>query len=376
MGVDRGRDGIRLLGLITDGYGAYGGISQFNRDLIDALAANAKLSDIAFVARAGSGLAPQEGLRNVQYQVAKGGKAGFAMAALLMALRLRPQIVLIGHINFCWFGLLIARLVNARAVLIVYGGEAWRARRSAWVNRSVPKVDCVASISQLTLDRLLAWAPVPRERTILLPCSVDLRRFTPGPKPQRLLQAHGLAGRTVIMTMGRLAAQERQKGFDEIIEQLPRLTKLRPDLSYLICGKGSDEARLRQKARDLGVDMHVVFAGFVSEADKPDYYRMADAYVMPSRAEGFGIVILEALACGLPVLGSCLDGTGEVLARAQTGRVVDPRNGDDVFQGVLDVLERRPACVAPPRLESFSSTQWHLQVDALLQRVAGGASAP
>ena len=89
---------------------------------------------------------------------------------------------------------------------------------------------------------------------------------------------------------------------------------------------GSDHGRLEAKAAALHVLDRVVFSGFVPEEQKADYYRLADAYVMPSRGEGFGIAFLEALACGLPVLGSKLDGGREALLDGALGLLVDPAN--------------------------------------------------
>jgi glycosyltransferase involved in cell wall biosynthesis len=365
-------DGVRVLALITDAWGVHGGISQFNRDFLQALAGSDRVSRLTVVARSAGRSGMDAVPDNVSFLAPqRSGKIGFALVALFMALFKRPQVVLIGHINFCYLGVWLARLAGAKSVLVVYGAEAWRARSSMRVNRSIAKVGQIVGVSRLTLERLSSWAPVDVGRAFVLPCCVDLQRFTPGPKPQRLLDVYRLAGRTVIMTMGRLATQERMKGFDEVIAQLPRLLQVHPDLCYLICGTGSDEQRLRQKAQDLGVSGHVVFAGFVPEAEKPDYYRLADAYVMPSRGEGFGIVVLEALACGLPVLGSAIDGTAEVLEEGRLGIIVDPGNPDAVRQGILDVLERALNRRAPD-LAAFSEPAFVTRVEQLMDQVLNG----
>src|SRR5258708_18021771 len=109
------------------------------------------------------------------------------------------------------------------------------------------------------------------------------------------------------MTMGRLVAGERYKGFDEVIEILPLLIKTTPNLSYMIIGEGNDRRRLQEKVKTLGVEDYVVFTGFISEEEKCTHYNLADAFVMPSRGEGFGIAFLEALACGVPVGASIID---------------------------------------------------------------------
>jgi phosphatidyl-myo-inositol dimannoside synthase len=96
------------------------------------------------------------------------------------------------------------------------------------------------------------------------------------------------------MTLGRLSKHEKYKGVDGILELMPALLKDIPNIAYLIVGDGTDRKRLEEKARSLGVHGHVVFAGYIPESEKAEHYRLADAYVMPGRGEGFGIVYLEA----------------------------------------------------------------------------------
>ena len=358
-----------MLALITHAFGSHGGIARFNQDLLAAIAGDRVVSRIGVVARSGNSPAESELPENVEYRVARRGRAGFAVAALVAALRMRPDVVLIGHVNFCFVGVLIARLTASRALLMVHGGEAWRPRRSRWVNHSIRHVDCISSVSELTLRRLCEWAPIAANRTFVLPCCVDLSRFTPGPRDAALVHALGLSGKRIVMTMGRLAIEEQAKGFDEVIEQLPRLLRIVPDLVYLICGTGSDEARLRAKAAAIGVAGQVVFAGFVPEDEKVKYYRLADAYVMPSRGEGFGIVILEALACGIPVMGSNVDGTFEALQGGALGACVDPRDPQAVFQGILDALRKSRSDVQPSALGTFSVDSFRFRAGQMLERL-------
>jgi glycosyltransferase involved in cell wall biosynthesis len=166
----------------------------------------------------------------------------------------------------------------------------------------------------------------------------------------------------VLLTVGRLASEERYKGFDEVLEALPELARERSDIAYLICGDGPDRPRLEAKAAALGIMDRVRFAGFVSEGQKGDFYRLADAYVMPSRGEGFGIVFLEALACGLPVLGSTADGSREALLDGAVGELVDPDDRDAIRNGILRTLVRGKH--VPPELEQFSQDSFRARVAA------------
>ncbi len=113
-------------------------------------------------------------------------------------------------------------------------------------------------------------------------------------KNEALVRRYGLAGKTVLMTMGRMDTEERMKGFDAVIDTLPRIITQVPNVVYLAVGDDTDRPRLAAKAAAEGLADRVVFAGRIDDADKGDVYRLADAYVMPSEGEGFGIVVLES----------------------------------------------------------------------------------
>src|SRR5690606_32260562 len=123
----------------------------------------------------------------------------------------------------------------------------------------------------------------------------------------------------------------------------------------------------------------VVFSGWIPEAEKVAHHRLADVFVLPGRKEGFGIVFLEAAACGVPVVASVLDGSGEAMLDGALGELVDPRDLDSVSAGILRALAR-PKRV-PPELASLASDSFvervHQLVDTLMGATAcAGASFP
>jgi len=158
------------------------------------------------------------------------------------------------------------------------------------------------------------------------------------PRRADLISRYKLSGRKVIMTLARLASAERYKGIDEVMEVMPALLVDEPGLTYLIAGDGDDRARLQAKAAALGIADHVVFAGFVQEAEKADHLRLADVFALPGRGEGFGIVYLEAMACGVPVVGSMLDGSRDALRNGELGQLVNPDEPASLRAGLLQAL--------------------------------------
>lgn len=362
---------MRILFLLTDAYGSFGGMAQFNREILRVLCGHPEVSEVVAVPR----LCSPEGEAlpaNLRY-VTEGLNSKLKyIATLLKVGRSDPafDLIVVGHLNLLPLMYVVRRRARAPVMLIVHGYEAW-SRRNQSFRLMVRQVESVVSVSELTRDRFCKWSGFRADRVFVLPNGVDLNRFRPGPKNPQLLQRHGLQGRAVVMTLGRLSASERLKGFDEVLEIIPELARRIPDISYLIAGDGTDRARLEQKARSLGIADRVVFTGYVSEAEKPDYYRLADAYVMPSRGEGFGIVFLEALASGIPIVASVIDGSREVVREKNWGVVVDPDNPEEIKSGILEALSRRSG-VRPSGLEYFSRTKFEERVHQIVGAMSDG----
>jgi glycosyltransferase involved in cell wall biosynthesis len=367
---------FRALVLVSDAYGGHGGIAKFNRDLIASIATMPECAEVVCLPRVIS--RPVEGLpERVRFVAAAAGSKGRYIAEFLRALRAGPyDVVVIGHINLASIGAWAVNHLRIPSMLIVHGIDAWMPHDNGPVRASLSAMSSVVGVSQLTLDRLNSWAHLDVARQRVLPNCVDLDAFTPGPKPRDLVAALDLEGKTVLMTFGRLASEERYKGFDEILDALPALNREVRNLKYLICGDGPDRARLEAKVRKLGIGDQVIFTGFVDEARKADYYRLADAYVMPSRGEGFGIVLLEAMACGIPVMGSRVDGGREALLNGELGELVDPSRPEEVRAGVIRTLQRKR--VRPKALEQFSSEAFGERVGALIRGLvrSEGGHAP
>jgi asparagine synthase (glutamine-hydrolysing) len=344
---------FRALVLVGDAFGGHGGIAKFNRDFISAIAAMPECAEVVVIPRIVQGQIHGVPPTVRFLSAAAAGKVTFLYTVAKELFNGPIDFVIAGHINLTAIAASVACLRRRRAMLVIHGIDAWSPHQSATVRRSISKVHRIVCVSNLTAVRFAKWSNFPGDRIRILPNCVDLAQFQSRPSTSGLLREFGLEGRIVIMTLGRLASEERYKGFDEIIEILPRLAERIPEISYLICGDGRDRKRLFEKAKNLGVDSRVKFSGFVEESRKAEYYGLADAYVMPSRGEGFGIVFLEALASGLPVMGSLVDGSREALLDGKLGELVDPADSESVYQGVLRTISRGKG--VPDALKHFST---------------------
>ncbi|MGI9090518.1 MAG: glycosyltransferase family 4 protein, partial [Gemmatimonadaceae bacterium] len=264
--------------------------------------------------------------------------------------------MLCGHIHLLPLAYLAARQFGVPLTLVVHGVEAWQPTRHRIANQLVRRIDSFVAVSEFTKRRLMQWTGLRDEQGFVVPNCVDVSQFGVGAKRPDLLRRYGLEGKTVILTLGRLAGAERYKGFDEVIQVLPELAREIPSICYVIAGDGPDRARLEAKAAKLGVGERVVFTGYIDEREKADHYRLADAFVMPERGEGFGIVYLEALACGIPVIASMADASREAVRDGLLGQVVDPDCPEAIKNAILRAL-----CGgrhAPDGLDHFSTDRF------------------
>ena len=365
-----------ILFLCPDAYGGHGGIAKFNRDLCRALSAEPLEAWVTALPR----VAPVEPFEEVPSRVDyQPGSAGSKLQYVWNVLRTAVSVprttfngIICGHINLLPVAVLASWVQGTSLLLVLHGIDAWTPHRSPLVRWLLPQVDTFVTVSQCTKDRFLEWAPLQAEQGSVVPDCINLDAYSPGPKRDDLLDRYGLENRTILLTLSRLSSDEQYKGHDEVLEVLPELADEISDIAYLICGDGDDRPRLEAKAKRLDIDNRVVFAGYVPEEEKVDHYRLADAFVMPGRGEGFGIVYLEALACGIPVVASTADASQEAVRDGQLGVVVDPDDPDSLKSGIQTALQQ-PRGV-PDGLGHFSVGQfqkrWHRVVDECVRHPA------
>jgi phosphatidylinositol alpha-1,6-mannosyltransferase len=332
------RSGLRILALVTEAFGGHGGIAQYNRDFISALARCDRVGDVIvlprFSARAVSTLPTDvRQLRPVE------SKLAYSLSALWTAITHQPiDFVFCGHVRMAPLAAGIARVLKVPLWLQVHGIEIfWRAL-SALERRSVESATIVTAVSRHTRRRLLQRVEIEPARVKVLPNTVG-PEYQPGPKPGYLLERHAARGKKVLLTVSRLDSVERYKGHDRVICTLPRLLEQHPDTIYLIVGDGDDRPRLEKLAVECGVAKNVQFTGSVPSEELPEYFRLADVFVMPSALEGFGIVFLEAMATGVRVIGGSQDGSRDALCDGALGTLVDPENGEELASAILAALD-------------------------------------
>ncbi len=183
----------------------------------------------------------------------------------------------------------------------------------------------------------------------IIPNGVDVARFAADLPPIRWMRD----GRPTILFVGRF--EERRKGLRWLLQALPIIEPYFPDLRVVVAGKGDPEDAAewlplrdysrphRQVYRSAGSALEVEFTGFVSEEDLPRYYQSCDLYCAPSTGgESFGVVLLEAMAAGAPVLASRIPGYANVLTHGREGFLAEPKNPASIAAGIVRLLSDAP----------------------------------
>ncbi|AFY99248.1 glycosyltransferase family 4 protein [Calothrix sp. PCC 6303] len=248
----------------------------------------------------------------------------------------RPTHVYCGHVNLAPLISLLCQSLGIPYTVMTYGKEVWE-KLSIPTKLSLGKAQAIWTISRYTRDIACAVNNLNPDQIQILPCAVDHEYFTPGAKSPELLKRYGLDDAKVLVTVARLWSGDIYKGVDVTIRALPRILKNFPEVKYLVVGRGDDQPRLARLAEEMGVSDRVIFAGFVPTEELIQHYRLADAYIMPSQ-EGFGIVYLEAMACGIPVLSGDADGSADPLQDGKLGWRVPHRDPEAVSQACIEIL--------------------------------------
>src|SRR5512146_2520464 len=203
----------KYLALVTDAFGGRGGIAQYNRDFLAALAL-AESKVVVLPRHAPDAQKPPSG---IEQRPARFGRLSYSCAVLAETLRMKPNIIFCGHIYMAPLGWIAARLAGAKLVVQTHGIDAWP-RPSRLARWACEQASTILSVSRYTRARVLDWAAIPPERLVVVPDTVD-ECYTPG-NGAALRREWRLEGRKVLLTVGRMRATEQYKGHDRVIEAL------------------------------------------------------------------------------------------------------------------------------------------------------------
>ena len=333
--------GKKILFLSLTSFSATGGIEKFNRSLSKALQETAADQNWQV-----SHFSVYDDRTDPRYFSAN-GFVGFSKQKLKYSLHLLRQawhydIIIAGHINLgvlLWF---IGKIYPVKMWCMAHGIEVWQPlpRIKTALLRAC---DTLLSVSQFTADKLEAVHGVDAKHIRIFPNTID-PYFAPVFLHDKIVgrTALGLpAEAPILLTVARLAHTEKYKGYDDILMALPAIKVHFPNIKYVLAGNADDieYGRITNLIADLQLTNTVVMTGFVEDHLLPQLYQMADAFVMPSRKEGFGIVFIEAAWCGLPLIAGNQDGSADALLNGTLGRLITPGDIPQLTEAILQTLK-------------------------------------
>jgi len=249
-------------------------------------------------------------------------------------------------------GWLMNKLFGVPYVIYVYGSETFRFGRSRLLSKLIKTflrhAEWIVPNSDFTRDEFLALFPSSQKFRIITP-GVDTNHFKPADKDPALIEKYNLTGKKVLLTVARL---DERKGHDVVIRAVANLASQFPELIYLVVGRGREEARLRQLSKDLNVADQVIFCGYIDDPGLPKFYNLCDIFILLNRQtaddprlrgdyEGFGIVFLEAAACGKPVIAGDFGGVASAVEHGRSGFIIDATDPSAVKNTLVALLKNQ-----------------------------------
>ncbi|MFZ3201302.1 MAG: glycosyltransferase family 4 protein [Candidatus Acidiferrales bacterium] len=301
-----------------------------------------------------------------QYNGFHRAKSRFVLSALAAGAR-NPRLIFVAHVNLAPVGWLARQCGGGKMAVVGHGIEVWEPL--PWIRRkAVKSANVLVAVSQFTGARFSDMQGIAPEAVRLLPLALDPSLRAAEENDLASLPPAWFRKGPVLLSVTRLSSSEAYKGVDTMIRTLARIQTDMPDLQYLIVGDGDDRPRLEGLAQGLGIAARVHFAGKLDASGLSACYANCDVFVLPSKGEGFGIVFLEAMAFGKPVIGGNHGGTPDIIEDGVTGYLVE--HGNEVRLGqIVEMLVRDESLRKTIGRAAQSRVKSHYQFGDFRQRL-------
>ena len=301
-------------------------------------------------------------------------RAGFIFKTIAYAAW--PDVIIISHVHLAVIGLIVKAFnPKCKIWLIAHGIEVWRplSMSQKLLLKICNKIICV---SNFTKQQMITRHHVDEKKCEVLNNAVDTFMKLPVSfeKPRALLDKYRLLDNNpVIFTLTRLASTEQYKGHDHVIKVIARLKQKFPGIRYILAGEHDhkEEIRIQKLISAHDVEKEVILTDFLSEEELTDHFLLADLFVLPSKKEGFGIVFIEALACGLPVVCGNSDGSVDAIDHGRLGTAINTEDLDGLEKAITDFLivpltEEKRRYLQEECLKLFNETDYMNRIEKLI----------
>lgn len=306
------------------------------------------------------------------YKAFAGAKIKFVMASFFKGLK--SDTLILSHINL----LPIAKLIsffkpNQKIILFAHGIEVW-GQLSGWKTKFLQEKVHIWAVSSYTRNQMILQHQIaPQQIQVLNNClSPFLQVPTTFEKPKHLLEKYHLTANTpILFTLNRLATSEKYKGYDTVISALSKLKKANQAFTYLLAGKADEveKQRIEQLIAIHNLTQEVKLIGYLPEEELIDHFLLSDVFIMPSKGEGFGIVFIEAAACGCQVIGGNTDGSTDALLNGELGQLVNPNSEEEIIKAIQKAMNNpthQPKAQQALTLQHFGFERYIEKVEKLM----------
>ena len=330
-----GSRGIKKILVLAPSLKSIGGMQSYTTTLASALEEILGAGGVRLVTVGGEPQIRPNGSVELKTSV----KLWFAIHAFTTAIVWRPELVIAAHIGVAPVAQIIEKYTKIPYWLVLHGIEVWGDLPPV-KGRALRGAAQYVALTRFTLEATIVRHALGQPAAVLLPPPLAVRA--------RPASSSSPAATPVVLTVGRLAAAERYKGHDVMLEAWPAVQRRVPGAEYWIVGDGDDRTRLEARAQELGVAGSVRFSGTLSGDRLSEAYERCSIFAMPARTElngdvpegeGFGIVFLEAMAHGKPVVAPRNGAPAEFIRSDEHGLLVDPSDRAEIAQAVIGLLE-------------------------------------
>lgn len=325
------------------GFSQTGGLEKFNRCFMKAL--DELSSELNYSSNAAS---LYDTVANGQYYPVKKYK-GFSKSIVkfvpsTIITGLSKDVIILGHINLAVIGWIIKTLApSKKLMLICHGIEVWQPVTGI-KKKMLQKADRVLAVSDYTKQQIVEKQGLPADKVSVFHNTIDPYFDYPKHfgKDKELMARYGIADTDyVVYTLCRLSSKEQYKGYDAVVKAIGQLKSKYPQIKYLLAGKYDEveKARLDKLIAEYELQSNVIFAGYIKDEEVTKHYQLGDVFIMPSKGEGFGIVFIEAMACGRNVVAGNADGSKDALRKGELGVILDADNVDAIATSITEKIE-------------------------------------
>ncbi|TKC08646.1 glycosyltransferase family 4 protein [Pedobacter frigoris] len=287
------------------------------------------------------------------------------------------KTVILGHVHLLPLAFLLKTLSkDTEIIILAHGVEVWR-HLKAWQCYLLRKKVTIWAVSSFTKHILETRHKINPHRIHILNNSISPFFSVPDHfhKPRELQKRYELKQKTILLSITRKTGEDRYKGYDHVINAIPSLLSRFPNLHYLICGQQySDEKhRIHTLIGKLNIRPHVTLLDFIPAEELTAHYLLADLFILPSKKEGFGIVFIEAAACGLKIISGNQDGSIDAMLNGKLGCMVDPDNSTQIKDAIIRNLGQKhnytkAKLIQKTCLKYFSHKKYAFNVEHLLNQ--------